>query len=86
MAPIELSEDEMNERDARVEQELRSHLRLLEGLAKERLEEARALRHRADRLRQEVKAERWYNVEGLSSDDVESLCNVSPTDLLSEEA
>lgn len=70
-------------RDERIEQDLRHTLTYKRDLARQMHDDARELEKQARYIEQEVKAERWYNLEGtLAPEDIESLCRVSPVGLL----
>lgn len=64
----------------------------LSGIIKTNEEEIRALRGQIawlegqnDRIEDAARKEKWWRLEGtLAAADVESLCNVSPVDLLAE--
>lgn len=83
---VELTEDELAERDERIRQELLSIIKDKQRLAKEHREEAAELEADVRHIRRNVMAEKWYELEDyLEDSDVDSLSEVSPKDLLGEE-
>ena len=79
----QLTEDELAERDDRVSDALRYAIKYKRDLARQMRDGAADLESQARYIEQEAKAERWLNLEGhLEQSDVESLCSVSPTNLL----
>ena len=83
---VELTEDELAERDERIRQELLSIIKDKQRLAKEHREEAAGLEADVRHIRRNVMAEKWYELEDyLEDDDVDSLSDVSPADLLGED-
>jgi hypothetical protein len=83
---VELTEDELAERDERIRQELLSIIKDKQRLAKEHREEAAALEADVRHIRRNVMAEKWYELEDyLEDSDVDSLSEVSPADLLGED-
>jgi hypothetical protein len=79
----EPSEDELAHRDDRVRDEILRVIREKEALARQMELDARELRTQVARFRASVKREAWYELEAILEDeDIESLCSISPTDLL----
>jgi len=80
------TEAQLDERDERVRDELLNLIKYQTNLAEEKRREANELERSVRLLRQHVKEEKWYELEGaLEDDDIESLSEVSPKDLLGEE-
>lgn len=81
----ELSEDELAERDERIRNWLWQVVREKRGLADQLAYEAEELRKQSARILAAARAEKWWELESVLEDsEIESLCNVSPTDLLGE--
>lgn len=81
-----MTEAALSDRDDRIKQTLLARLAEHEDDAREAKERLESARNRIDLIRSAVQEERWYDLRGvLSWDDIESLCNVSPVGLLSEE-
>lgn len=79
------TEDELAERDERIRQELLSIIKHKLDLAREHREEAAELEAEVRAIQQNVKKEKWYELEDyLEEGDVDSLSNVSPADLLGD--
>lgn len=79
----DLAEDELAERDGRVRYALLSAIEYKRNLAEEHRRDAAELEKQVRLIRKNAKEEKWYNLEDyLDDDDVESLSEVSPADLL----
>jgi hypothetical protein len=80
---MDLTDDELGERDERVREQLLYVINYKRGLADEMRRTVTELERDARAIEKAVKAERWSDVEEyLDEDDIESLSNVSPKDLL----
>ena len=78
-------DEALADRDERVESILRAKLNDMLSEARDARDLAAWLEREAKRILDAARGERWYELEGvLTARDVESLCNVSPTDLLGE--
>jgi hypothetical protein len=83
MENIELTDEELAIRDERIREELLVVINYKRDLARQMRQDAAELEKEAHRIEQRVSAEKWYELEGyLEPADIESLCNVSPTALL----
>ena len=79
----EPTDDELCERDERVADSLRYVLEYKRNLAADMRREASELETQARRIEQAVTAGKWWELEGLiDSEDIESLCEISPTKLM----
>jgi hypothetical protein len=82
-----LTDDELGERDERVRGELLAIIHYKRGFVDELQRMIKELQADARAIEKAAKAERWSDLEEyLDGDDIESLSNVSPTDLLGEVA
>lgn len=80
---MDLTDDELGERDERVRDELLAIIHYKRGLADELQRTVKELQADARAIEKAAKAERWSDLEEyLDGDDIESLSNVSPKDLL----
>jgi hypothetical protein len=78
-------EAELQARDEKVEKTLRGVLRYKRDQARELRDQANELERQARDIETAVKAEWWWDLHPYLGDDtIESLCNVSPADLLGE--
>lgn len=83
---VELTEDELAERDERIRQELLSIIKYKLQLAKQNRDDAAMLEAEARSIRKYAKAEKWWELEDYLDDaDVDSLSEVSPADLLGDD-
>lgn len=70
-------------RDERVAESISYKVNYQRELAEQMMRDARELLASARRTEQAVREEAWWELEGiLDREDIESLCEVSPSDLL----
>jgi hypothetical protein len=71
----------LNERDVRVQEALRFTIKSARQNARELRQQAAEVERFASEIEGHALAGRWYALEGiLDSGDIESLCNVEPSD------
>ena len=81
-----ITEEQLQDRDEQVCNELQSIIKYKSDLADEMGRQARELRLEAEKIRVAVLNEKWWELKGyLTQEEIESLCQISPTNLLSEE-
>lgn len=78
-----LTEEELGERDLKIAKDLTYVITHNRSLAEQMRRDATELEKQARFIEQEVRAVRWFNLSGyLEDDEIESLCEVSPVNLL----
>lgn len=81
----EPTEDQLQERDDRVVESLKQVLKYHTEIAADFRRQARESEALCRRLRAAVTAQEWWKLEGwLEREDIESLCDISPTSLAEE--
>ena len=80
-----MTDEELDELHERLRVYLEVSIRGKEEEARRYEREARNMRREAVRIRDAVKGERWWELRGLLSvAEIESLCEISPTNLLED--
>ena len=80
-----MTDEELDRRDERLRMYLEVVVRGKEEESRRYEREARNLRREAARIRSAAKGERWWELSGiLTVQEIESLCDVSPSSLFDE--
>ncbi len=78
-------EAELMKRDEAAQKAILRVIKYKRDLAQRMRDDAEDLEKQARRIEQDTKACRWWALEGvLENDEIESLCEVSPIDLLAQ--